>query len=183
MIIDKSMDYDITNLVAFLLETLENFYHSPFVLVVKILLGIYLAVLLIDIVLLLIMRDVGWHLRVGLKGMDIPLASKGKMRKRWDKIKVRLKSESPSQYKVAIIEADAIAEEILDNIGYKGANMTEKLEQVGVNHLDDHLEALNGAHLIRNQIVHEVNFTIDQRMAVAVVGVYENFLKYLEFLD
>ena len=84
---------------------------------------------------------------------------------------------------LAIIEADAIAEEILDGIGYKGANMTEKLEQVGSNHLDDHLEALKGAHQIRNQIVHEVDFAIDQRMAVAVVGVYENFLKYLEFMD
>ena len=177
------MDYDIANLVAFLLETLKNFYNSPFVLVVKILIGIYLAVLLIDIVLLLVLRDVGWHMRVGLKGMDIPLASKSKMQKRWDKIKSRLKSESPSQYKVAIIEADAIAEEILGGIGYKGANMSEKLDQVGAAHLDDHLEALKGAHQIRNQIVHEADFAIDQRMAVAVVGVYENFLKYVEFLD
>src|SRR6266702_3686894 len=122
------MDYDIANLVDFLLELLKNFYHSPFVLFVKILIGIYLAVILVDIVLLLLLRDVGWHMRVGLKGMDLPLASKSKMQKRWEKVKSRLKNDSPSQYKVAIIEADAIAEELLDGIGYKGANMTEKLE-------------------------------------------------------
>lgn len=177
------MFYDIENFVALLLELLANFYHSPFVLVIKILLGIYLSVLFIDIVLLLILRDVAWHVRVGLKGMDMPLVSKSKMQKRWDKIKARLQGESFSQYKVAIIEADAIAEEILGGIGYTGANMSEKLDQVGANHLDDHLEALRGAHQIRNQIVHETDFAIDQRMAVAVVGVYENFLKYLEFLD
>jgi hypothetical protein len=177
------MNYDITNFVAFLLETLNIFYHSPFVLVIKILLGVYLLVLFIDVVLLLILRDVAWHVRVGLKGMDMPLDSKSKMQRRWDKVKARLKSESPSQYKVAIIEADAVAEEILGGIGYAGANMTEKLEQVGANHLDDHLEALKGAHQIRNQIVHETDFAIDQRMAVAVIGVYENFLRYLEFLD
>ncbi|KKQ52196.1 MAG: hypothetical protein US70_C0010G0001 [Parcubacteria group bacterium GW2011_GWD2_38_11] len=177
------MSYDIENFVIVLLEILRNFYYSPFVLVMKIFLGIYLVVLFIDIVLMLILRDVPQHLRVGIKGMDLPLASKGKMQKRWDKVKSRLKDESPSQYKVAIIEADAIVDEILAGIGYKGANMTEKLEQVGVNHLDDHLESLKGAHQIRNQIIHQADFAIDQRMAVAVIGVYENFLKYLEFLD
>jgi hypothetical protein len=177
------VNYDIANLVSFLLENLDMFYHSTFVLVIKILIGIYVLVLFIDIVLLLLLRDVSENVRVGLKGMDLPLASKSKMQKRWDAVQRRLKSESPSQYKVAIIEADAIAEEMLSGIGYKGANMTEKLEQVGANHIDDHLEALKGAHELRNKIVHEVDFAIDQRMAVAVIGVYENFLKYLEFLD
>jgi hypothetical protein len=177
------MNYDIENFVTLLLETLVNFYHSPFVLVLKILLAIYLSVVFIDIVLLLILRDVAWHVRVGLKGMDLPVASKNKLQKRWKMVKERLESDSPSQYKVAIIEADAIAEEILNGIGYKGANMSEKLEQVGEAHIDDHLESLKGAHQIRNQIVHELDFAIDKRMAQAVVGVYENFLKYLEFLD
>ncbi|KKP92504.1 MAG: hypothetical protein UR99_C0071G0006 [Candidatus Moranbacteria bacterium GW2011_GWD2_36_12] len=177
------MEYDIQNSLDILYQLLVIFYHSSFMMWVKIFMGIYLSVILIDIVLLLLLRDVGWHLRVGLKGMDLPLASKGKLRKRWDKVKSRLKNESPSQYKVAIIEADAIAEEILDGIGYKGANMTEKLEQVGPNHLDEHLETLKEAHQVRNRIVHEADFVVDHRMATAVVGVYESFLKYLEFLD
>jgi hypothetical protein len=177
------MSYDIENFVALLLEALTNFYHSPFVLFIKILIGIYLAVVFVDIVLLLILRDVAWHVRVGLKGMDLPIGAKSKLQKRWASVKSRLKSDSPSQFKVAIIEADAIAEEMLDKIGYKGANMSEKLEQVGEAHIDDHLEALKGAHKIRNQIVHELDFAIDKRMTEAVVGVYESFLKYLEFLD
>ena len=176
------MEYDIQSIIDFAYELLRNLYNSPFVLVIKILIGLYLAVVIIDIILLLVLRDVGWHLRVGLRGMDIPLASKSKMQKRWDKVKARLNSGSASQYKVAIIEADAIAEEMLTGIGYKGANMTEMLEQVESNHLDEHAEALKEAHVIRNRVVHELDFAVDQRMATAVVGVYENFLKYLEFL-
>jgi hypothetical protein len=149
---------------------------------IKIVLGIYLAVIFIDIILLLILRDVPANLRVGMKGMNLPTTSKNKMQKRWDKVMDRLKNGNPSQYKVAIIEADAIADEILDGIGYKGANMGEKLEQVGAAHLDDHLEALKGAHEIRNRIVHEIDFDVDERMATAVIGVYENFLKYLDFM-
>jgi len=176
------MDYDILAVVEFLYGMAREFYHSSFVLTFKVLAGIYLLVLLIDIILMLILRDVPAHLRVGLKGMDMPLISKNKMQKRWEKIKKRLDAKNASQYKVAIIEADAIVEEILDGIGYKGANMNEKLEQVGEGHLDDHLESLKGVHLIRNRIVHEADFEIDEEMAVAVLGVYESFLKYLEFL-
>lgn len=177
------MEYDIIIILDELTAFGVNFYHSTFFLVLKILLAIYTIVLFVDIVLLLILRGVGGDLRVGFKGMDMPTISKSKMQKRWDKVKDRLEDENPSQYKVAIIEADAIAEEILNGIGYKGANMSEKLEQVGEFQLDEHLELLRGAHKIRNQIVHQVDFAIDKRMAAAVIGVYGNFLKYLEFMD
>lgn len=177
------MYYDIQNFVDFLLMNLSAFYHSTFMLAVKIFAGIYLLILLVDIILMLILRNVPQHLRVGLRGTDIPLVSKSKMQKRWDGVKKRLDNDNPSQYKVAIIEADKIAEEILDGIGYKGANMTEKLEQVGQAHLDDHLEALRGAHEIRNKIIHQADYEISKEAAEAVIGVYESFLKYLEFMD
>lgn len=177
------MEYQIQNSLDVLFQLFNDFYASPFVLGVKILLGIYLAVLFIDIVLLLILRDVPAHFRVGMKGMDLPLVKKGKMEKRWEKVKLRLKSGNVSQYKVAIIEADAIADEILAGIGYAGKNMTERLESVGSAHLDDHLESLKGVHQIRNRIVHEADFEIDEKLATSVIEVYENFLRYLEFLS
>ena len=176
------MEYDIQNFTDSFMQSLVSFYNSPFVLVIKIFIAIYIFVLLADFVMMLILRDVSQHLRVGLRGADLPLISKSKMQKRWDAIKGRLKGDNISQYKVAIIEADKIAEEILDGIGYKGANMSEKLEQVTGVQLDDHLESLKGAHQIRNKIVHEADYVIDKRMAEAVIGVYESFLKYLEYL-
>ncbi|HPN55002.1 MAG TPA: hypothetical protein PLB52_03700 [Candidatus Moranbacteria bacterium] len=176
------MDYAFQNFIVSLPEFFANFYNSQFMFFVKVFFGIYLIVIFIDIVLLIILHDVPEKIRVGLRGMDVPLVTKSKMQKRWDKIKERLKTKNVSQYKVAIIEADAVADEILGGIGYKGANMTEKLEQIEPAHIDDHLEALKGAHQIRNRIVHEENFEIDERLAKAVIGVYENFLKYLEYL-
>lgn len=176
------MDYVFQNFIAYAFEWIVKFYDSPFMLGVKILLGIYFLVLVLDIIMLIILRDVPSNLRVGIKGMNISTVTKSKMQKKWEKVLQRLESDNPSQYKVAIIEADEIADKILDGIGYKGANMSEKLEQVGVAHLDDHLEALKGAHEIRNRIVHEIDFDVDKRMAEAVIGVYENFLKYLDFM-
>lgn len=176
------MDYDITILFDDIVASWMSFYHSPIFLFLKIILGIYLAVVFADIVLLLILRDVPGHYRTGVKGANIPIVSKSKMQKRWNKVKERIKSDNPSQYKVAIIEADAIAEEILGGIGYGGENMSQKLEQVGEMHLDEHSQTLAEVHKLRNRIVHEADFEIDQEMASAAVQVYENFLKYLEFL-
>ena len=183
LIFVKLMEYDLQNLAEILIVVVRDFYNSPFVLVFKILVGLYLLILLINIVLILILRDIPGQVRVGLRGEDMPLVSKSKMQKRWGAIRKRLTSGNTSQYKVAVIEADAIVEEILSGIGYKGANMTEMLVQVEPGRLDDHLESLQAVHLIRNRIVHELDFEIDESVAESVIGVYEKFLKYLEFLD
>ncbi len=176
------MEYFLQDLLISIWDSGIWFYNSSLFLFIKIILGIYLAVVILDIILILILFDVPSQMRVGLRGMDVPLVTKSKMQKRWDKIKDRLKTGNISQYKVAIIEADALADEILGGIGYKGANMTEKLEQIEPTHIDDHLESLKGAHQVRNRIVHEENFEIDARLTKAVLDVYENFLKYLEYL-
>jgi hypothetical protein len=177
------MSYDLQNFINAFPGMFVQFYNSPFVFFIKVFFGIYLAVLIANVIMLLILRDVPSQLRVGLKGMSVPLVTKRKMSKRWSKVTDRLKNNDISQYKVAIIEADAIADEMLSDIGYRGSNMMEKLDQVGTAHLDDHLEALKGAHQLRNRIVHEPELEVDERMARAIIGVYENFLRYLELLN
>jgi hypothetical protein len=162
---------------------LVQFYNSPIVLIIKILVAVYVAILIIDVVLLLILRDVPAHFRTGMRGMDIPVVSKSKMQKRWEKIKARLSSDNESQFKVAIIEADTLVDEILSGIGYQGKNMSERFDNIGEHHLDGHYETLKNAHAVRNRIVHEADFSIDHKTAQGVLSMYEDFLKYLEYLD
>jgi len=158
-----------------------SFYQSPSFLVIKFLLGIYVSVLFVDIVLILILKGLGRDVRTMLKGMDMPAVSKGKMQKEWQKIRDRLESGNPSQYKVAILEADIIADKILFGIGYKGKNMTERLEKVKPGQLDN-LEKLINVHQIRNRIIHEKDFAIDKKAAEENIEVYENLLRSLELL-
>lgn len=175
------MQYDLANFIAALPGWLVDFYNSPFVLALKIFFGIYVAVLFVDIVLLLILRGVSGNIRTGLRGMDMPTTSVKKMRNRWSKILQRLEIDNLSQHKVAIIEADALADDILRGIGYDGNNMGERLMHIKPEQLDG-LEDLKRAHQIRNRIVHELDFQIDHKEAHEVLKIYENFLKYLEFL-
>ena len=176
------MDYGAVTFLDSLTSSLVGLYHSPLFLVFKILLAVYSVVVFADIVLLLVLRDVAQDVRVGARGVNMPVVSKSKLQKRWNKIKERLKSENISQYKLAIIEADSLVEEFLGGIGYRGENMTQKLEQVSELHLDDHRETLSEVHKLRNRIVHEANFEVDRQTAQNALEVYENFLRYLEFL-
>ncbi len=160
----------------------EWFLHSWIIVAVKFFLMGYTIIVLADLVMLLMLRGVTSNYRVTMKGADIPLVSRNKMQKRWDKIMARLKENNESQFKVAIIEADAIADEILGGIGYKGANMGEKLANIRPEQIDYMTDDLQRAHEIRNRIVHDENFRVDQELAESTIKIFEIFLHYLEFL-
>lgn len=169
------------DLVGITANIITQFQNSIFFDLIKFFLIIYTLVLVADLVLILILKGVGSDIRKGLRGTDMPVISKSKMEKKWEKIKSRLKSESVSQYKVAILEADAIVDDILSRVGYRGNNITERLEQLDSNQLDYREEILE-AHQTRNKIVHDESFVVDKKLAENTVAVYEKFLRYLEFM-
>jgi hypothetical protein len=118
-----------------------DFFQNSFLFAaLRAFLFVYVLVLFVDIVLLLSQRGLSGDLRATLRGTDRPLISRNKMIVRWEKIRERLESGNSSQYKVAILEAEALAEEILTGIGWKGGNMEERL----VNITDAQLETRPG---------------------------------------
>lgn len=156
-------------------------YNSTAFDFIKFFLIVYTLVLIANLIMMLILKGVGSDLRQGLRGMDMPLVSKSKMEKKWDKVKTRLKAENVSQYKVAILEADTIVDDILARIGFVGNNMTERLQQLKPGQFD-YREELLEVHQIRNKIVHDENFIIDRKTAEETIAVYEKVLRYLEFM-
>lgn len=169
------------SLTEILFNMALQIYNSTFFDFIKFFLAVYVLVLLADIILLFAMKGVGSDIRKGLRGMDMPIVSKSRMEKKWAKVKARLESNSVSQYKVAVLEADAVVDEMLLKIGYKGNNMSERLEQLGSGQLD-YKDDLLEAHQIRNKIVHDENFVVDRELAETTIEVYEKFLRYLEFI-
>jgi len=162
----------------------RNFYNSPMFLAIKLLLGVYITVLFIDIILLLIVRGVGGNIREAMVGMNIPpelTSKKKKMRGRWKQIRKRLSSDNESEYKVAIIEADNVIDEIIKKMTYPGENMGERLGNIPPGQIES-LEQLKKAHDIRNRIIHEANFQVNRKFAEEIMGYYESFLKEFEVL-
>lgn len=164
------------------LHLIGQIYHSPYMLAVKIFLSAYVLLLFVDIVLLLMVREVGSNVRVGLRGMDIPTISPKKMQKKWDRIMGHLRSKSGAYHKLAVLEADALVDKMLKGMGYAGDNMSERLANVKIEQLEM-LDDLKRAHAIRNRIVHDEQLELSVDAIKDVLAVYEDFLRYFEFLD
>lgn len=175
------MDIDAINLLAQFEKVFFQFYDSSFVFGLKFFLAIYTTVLAVDIILIIIVHTPGMYFRVLKTGSDIPIAHKNKMQKRWEKVLARLQSQKSDQYKVAVLEADEIADEVLAKVGYPGSNMGERLESITVNQLEM-IEELRKAHETRNGIVHKADFQLDRKTAEDLVGVYQKVLETLEFI-
>jgi len=175
------MNFDYLYALEIIVDVAMNLYTSPFMSFVKFFLIIYTLVLILDLILLLILRGIGGDIRTGLRGIDMPIISKSKMQKNWKKIRQRVDSKNVSQFKVAILEADAIVDDILKKIGYAGNDMAERLEQIKPGQFD-YLEELKNIHQIRNRIVHEEDFVVDKKLTEETLDMYEKVLRYLEFI-
>jgi hypothetical protein len=157
----------------------EFFSSSFFVLALKFFLFVYVMVLLVDIVLLLVLRGLSSDFKKVLFGSDRPLMARSTVIKRWEKILARLEQDNPSQYKVALLEADALADEILSGIGFKGTTMAEKLENIKGGQLETK-EGLIEAHAIRNRVVHETDFVLSREEAEKCLDTYKRFFDEVE---
>lgn len=176
---------DIAAIYNLFIKDILGFYNSTTFLVVKYLVGIYILVVFIDIILLLFQRGTSGNLRQILYGMDLPpeiTTKKAKLKARWDKIRKRLESENEADYKVAIIEADSVIDDLIRRIGYKGENMTERIKNIPSGQLD-RIEEIKEAHEIRNRIIHEEKFRVSREVAEEVFAKYEHFLRHFEVLD
>jgi hypothetical protein len=158
-----------------------NFYNSSFFLFLKILILIYVCVLVADIVMLFFLRGIRANWRLSMKGADMPLISQKNMNKKWEKIKDRLESGNIAQYKLAVLEADQIVDEILQGMKIKGENMAERLEKSNSSQIFN-IEALLESHKIRNRVVAEPDFSITKEEAKKAIDPFEDFLKHFEYL-
>lgn len=99
--------------------------------------------------------------------------------KQWLKITKRLETGREADYKLALLEADNLLDEILNKIGYKGESLGEKLKQLDPGTLPN-LEEVWQAHKVRNNIVHDPDYRLSLEKAKKVMGIYEQALRDLE---
>jgi len=168
-----------------LYNDLLKIYHSFFFSMVKFLLGIYVVIVFIDIVLLLVYRGVGGDLRETFTGMNIPkelTSKKKKTRVMWEKIRQRLDTGNEAEYKLAILEADDIINNLIKGLGYKGENFGERLNNIPSAQLEN-IEGMKEAHEMRNRIIHDENLVVTKEDADDTLSHYEEFLRSFQVLD
>ncbi|MBI5306669.1 hypothetical protein HZB04_03755 [Candidatus Wolfebacteria bacterium] len=98
--------------------------------------------------------------------------------KKWQKLMEKIKFGDERDYKLAIIEADIIIDEILKSHGHPGKDMGERLKSLNQYELE-HLNDLWEVHKIRNRLAHEADFHIPIDEMKKIIGVYRDILEEL----
>jgi hypothetical protein len=101
---------------------------------------------------------------------------------RWAKVLAHVFSPTLSDWKLAIIEADSMLEDLLTQLNFKGENIGEKLKSADREKFKN-LTAAWEVHTIRNKIAHEgLNFEISQKEAKRVIALYEQIFREFGFI-
>jgi hypothetical protein len=92
---------------------------------------------------------------------------------RWQSVQNHLASENPNDWKLAIIEADVLLEKMLENAGFVGATVGEKLKSAATRSFETLQDAWQ-AHRVRNQIAHGgADFVLTHKLAKETLIQYE----------
>ncbi len=100
---------------------------------------------------------------------------------RWGEIRKHLSTEHQAEWKIAILEADTLLDDVLIKTGRSGENMGERLK--GMNPADfASLQDVWDAHKIRNSIAHEPSYPLSKSQAEEAISKYERALRELKYL-
>lgn len=97
---------------------------------------------------------------------------------RWQKILDAVNSDQENNWKIALMDADILLEEVLTEQGYGGSGVGEKLKQVSPEQKEYVQYAWEG-HKVRNSIAHQADYVLSQREARQAISMYERFFSSL----
>lgn len=98
----------------------------------------------------------------------------------WKVVLEHVISENPAEWKLAILEADNMLDEILEEQGYLGDTLADKLKSMSPTRLTSYNEVWE-AHKLRNQIAHggAMEMDLTKKMARDAVAQFGNAFKEL----
>lgn len=91
----------------------------------------------------------------------------------WESIRAKILSDNQSDWRLAIIEADIYMDRLLDDAGYHGETVGDKLKQITPTQLAS-VQIAWEAHKVRNRIAHEgEEYTLTMPEARRVLSYFE----------
>ena len=119
-----------------------------------------------------------WIKEMSEKRSDI-FSSPESIEKNWQNILSKVEAGDESNWKIAVIEADKMLDDVLKRIGYTGADMGERLKQIKSDELSN-IDNIWQAHKVRNRIAHEPEFRLTQSQAKQAVEIFQRALEDLQ---
>lgn len=101
---------------------------------------------------------------------------------RWAQVLEYLTSQSEGDWRLSILEADSMLEDLLEQRGFKGENLGEKLKNTN-NQAFHNLSSAWEVHIIRNKIAHDgASFQMSLHEAKRVIALYETIFKEFDLI-
>lgn len=102
---------------------------------------------------------------------------------RWERVEEHMRSQNPSDWKMAILDADNILDEIVERMGYRGETLGERMKMIEPSdfpYLDDAWRA----HKTRNDIAHQggADDVLTRSLAEGTINIYHRIFKELGYL-
>lgn len=113
-----------------------------------------------------------------------PVASHdvSRLQQRWQRILSQVDSGNDQGWRLAILEADILLNELLDTLGYKGETMADKMRAVGRGDFKT-IDMAWEAHRARNRVAHEGSaHLLNEREVRRIIGLYERVFQEFDFL-
>jgi hypothetical protein len=101
---------------------------------------------------------------------------------KWQKILSHIESANQSDWKLAIIEADIMLGDVLDNLHLPGETIGDKMKAVEKSDFST-IDNAWEAHKVRNQIAHEgSDFALSAHEARRVIGLYQTVFEEFQVI-
>lgn len=101
---------------------------------------------------------------------------------RWRQVLEHIRSDNQNDWRLAIIEADIMLNDLATTNGYAGETLADKLKQVDRNRWNS-IDMAWEAHKARNKIAHEgTAHELTQREARRIIGLFEQVFKEFNYI-
>ena len=113
--------------------------------------------------------------------VEIPETEKAE-NKPWQDVMKKMDSPNPSDWNLAVIQADSVVDEVLKSMVPFGTTMGDRLKQLDRSKLGS-LDGLWEAHKIRNRIAHDTDQVLDYQEARRAIMLFSEVLRELNYLQ
>ncbi len=101
---------------------------------------------------------------------------------RWERVEQYMTSLNSSDWKIAILEADNILDDIVERIGYKGTTLGERMKNIEASDFP-YLEEAWQAHKLRNALAHKgTEYELSRSEAEHAINTYHRVFSELGYL-
>jgi len=167
---------------------LEEIIYLKFIppIIILIIKAIFISFGIVAIgVILFILKKTDWlkyrYLQDTTEFLTFKAYGTQKNTKDWLKITKRLDSGLESEYKLAVIEADGMLDNVLKKMGYQGETLGDRLKQLTPETCSN-IEDVWTAHKIRNDIVHDPDYRLSLEETRKALTMYEKAFQELEII-